>query len=147
MIELNNLTARKIDEDFLKEIVSQVLKGEKVKKEVELSIVLVGTARMRKLNKEYRGKNRTTDILSFGGVEALPMARSDLLLGELVLCPRVVGKNAKRLNSSFEKEMTVCLIHGVLHLLGRDHAKGEKEAREMESKQDEYLLKLFANNK
>ncbi len=144
MIELNNLTGRKIDEDFLKEVVSQVLKEEKTKKEEELSIVFVGTARMRKLNKEYRGKNRVTDILSFGGPEALP---TSLFLGELVLCPRVVAKNAKRLNSSFEKEMTVCLIHGILHLLGYDHEKGEKEAREMEKKQDEYFLKLFANNK
>jgi len=147
MIELNNLTARKIDENFFKEVVSQVLKEEKAKKEVELSIAFVGTARMRKLNKEYRGKNRVTDILSFGGPEALPMDNNDLILGEIVLCPRVVAKNAKRLDSSFEKEMTVCLIHGVLHLLGYDHAKGEKEAREMESKQDEYFLKLFANNK
>ncbi len=65
MIEINNLTVSSVDEEFLKGVAKKVLKGED-RKEVGLSIVLLGQARMRKLNKKYRGKNKVTDVLSYG---------------------------------------------------------------------------------
>ena len=63
MIEINNLTSAPIDKNFLKKVAGKILKKEK--KLLELSIALVGPAKIKKLNKEYRKKNKITDILSF----------------------------------------------------------------------------------
>jgi len=130
MIEINNLTAGSVDEEFLKGVAEKVLKGEN-RKEIGLSIVFVGQGRMRKLNKKYRGKNKITDVLSFGDE-----------LNEIVVCLMEVKKNAKRYNSTFKKELVKVLIHGILHLSGYEHEKDKKEADKMEKKQ-EYYLNLF----
>lgn len=148
MIEINNLTTVEVDEEFLQRIVNGVLKGEKIKDEIELSIALIGPGRMRKLNKQYRAKNRVTDVLafpeskvSFEKFKIGPLAKVKGL-GEIVICPREVKKNAGRVNSGLDKELATVLIHGVLHLLGYEHEKGEKQAQEMEKKQEEYLDEL-----
>jgi len=131
MIEINNLTTvQRIDEEFLKKIAQKVLEGEN-KKASELSIALVGQGRIRELNKRYRGKNRITDVLAFQNKE--------IGLGEVVICLREVKKNAKRFSSTFEKELARVLIHGILHLLGYDHEKGEEETQKMKEKEDYYL--------
>lgn len=111
MIEINNLTTSKVDEEFLKGVAKKVLKGEN-RKEIDLSIAFIGEARMRKLNKKYRGKNKVTDVLSF-----------DDELNEIVICLREVKKNAKIYNSTFKKELARVLTHAILHLLGYDHGK------------------------
>lgn len=141
MIEVNNLTTKKIEPGFLEKIAEQILTLENKEKDKELSIVLVGSARMRKLNKKHRAKNRVTDVLSFNAEKNSPA------LGEIVICLREVNKNAKRTNSSFEKELTNCLIHGLLHLLGYNHEKEETGAKRMFEKQKEYLLKALNNVK
>lgn len=133
MIEINNLTTGSIDEEFLKKVAKKVLEKEN-KSETELSVALVGPGRMRKLNKKYLGKNRTTDVLSF----------PDDGFGEIVICPREVKKNAKRFKSTFEKELALCLIHGLLHLLGYNHEISEEKAKKMEQKQ-QYYLKIWQN--
>ena len=155
MIEINNLTTVKIDEEFLKKIAKIVLEGDD-KKKSDLSVALVGQGRIRELNKKYRGKNRTTDVLTFG--KSLPRTKPKVLvrgqkfpiipeseseLGEVVICLREVKKNAKRFSSTFEKELTQVLIHGILHLLGYDHEKNETDTKKMEKKQRYYLLKIF----
>jgi len=171
MIEINNLTTVQIDEEFLKKIAQKVLEGESAirqlaerKEESNLSIALVGQGRIRELNKRYRGKNRVTDVLAFPNKDYNPPTTSSqpsvgpLGLGEMVICLREVKKNAKKFSSTFEKELVRVLIHGILHLLGYDHEKGEKTAKEveetkassspfaaarvMEGKQN-YYLKLF----
>jgi len=136
MIEINNLTTRAIDENFLRKTAKSVLGSEDVNRASGLSIVLIGSRRMRKLNQKYRGKNRVTDVLSFAG----PTKKN---LGEIVLCLQEIGKNAKKANSSFEKELTSCLIHGLLHLLGYEHEKSGEEAGKMEKRQEGYLLKVL----
>ena len=147
MIEINNLTTVKIDEEFLKKIAQKVLEGEN-KKASELSIASVGQGRIRELNKRYRGKNRVTDVLAFPNKDYNPPTTSSQLsvgplgLGEIVICLREVKKNAKRFSSTFEKELARVLIHGILHLLGYDHEKSDAQAKKMEEKQN-YYLKLF----
>ncbi len=144
MVGINNLTTVKLDEELVKKVAKEVLEGEN-KGESDLSIVFVGQARMRELNKKYRGKNRATDVLSFQGNG----------LGELVICLREVKKNAKRFNSAFEKELAKVLIHGILHLSGYEHEKSElaesklssrpfasareKEEDKMREKEEHYL--------
>jgi len=149
MFEINNLTTVEIDEEFLRRVVNEVLKGEKIKKEVNLSLAFIGSGRMRKLNRKYRGKNRVTDVLAFPESEVLfekfkigPLQKIKGL-GEIVICLREVKKNAKRFNSTFEKELANVLIHGLLHLLGYDHEKNEKEAKKMQQKQQKYLEQIL----
>lgn len=148
MIEINNLTTVEIDEEFLKKIISAVLKGEKVEKKVELSIALIGSGRMRKLNRKYRSKNRVTDVLAFPESEVIfekfkigPLKKAKSL-GEIIICLREVKKNSKRFESGFEKELARVVIHGALHLLGYEDEKGEEKAKEMEKKQEKYLSEI-----
>jgi len=142
MIEVNNLTTSQIDEDFVKKVSEKVLKGEK--KQGNLSIAFVGQGRMRKLNKKYRGKNKITDVLAFENKKLPQEPYSRELqkiqgLGEVVICLREVKKSEKKFNIPFEKELARVLIHGILHLLGYDHEKSEKEDKIMREKEEYYL--------
>ena len=145
MLEINNLTTTKIDENFLKEIAKIVLKGEK--KEGNISLAFIGPNRMRKLNKKYRNKNRVTDVLAFEEKGLVPQSWSQELqkvqgLGEIVICLREVKKNSKRLNEPFEKELARVFLHGILHLLGYDHEKSEEESKKMKEKEEKYLKEI-----
>ena len=79
---------------------------------------------IKKLNYQYRKKNKATDVISFG---------EDI--NEIVICPEEVKKNG----SDFNKELKEVVIHGVLHLLGYDHEQSEEEATKMFNKQNKYL--------
>lgn len=146
MIEINNLTTLQINEEFLKKVATIVLESESAsrrKKEVDLSVALVGQGRIRKLNKRYRGKNRATDVLAFGENEipnSTPKIPKTIKgLGEVIICLREVKKNARRFGSTFEKELGRVLIHGILHLLGYDHEESEEKAQKMKKKEEYYL--------
>jgi len=130
MISVNNLTKAVIDENLLKGVAKIVLKGENVGRDKELSIVLVKGAEIKNLNKKYRKKNQTTDVLSFEG---------DKELGEIVICPEEVKKNAEKIGSTFKKELIFVLIHGILHLSGYDHELSKAESEKMKIKEDKYL--------
>ena len=144
MIEVNNLTPLSgVNKKFLKGVAKIVLKGEN-KKEARLSIALVGEGRIKELNKKYRGKNRATDVLAFGqNQKFLVFPKSELELEEVIICLRVVKKNAKKYNIAFKKELARVLIHGILHLLGYEHEKDEREAKKMEKKQKYYLSQII----
>ena len=141
MIEINNLATHPVDKNFLKKVLRKVLKGER--KNLDLSIALVSPERIRKLNKKYRGENQATDVLAFGGNEILynkyQIPKSLKNWSELVICPKEVKKNAKIFGQTFKRELANCLIHGILHLLGYNHEKHVKKAREIEKKQNYYL--------
>ena len=116
--------------------------------QVELSIALVGPAKIKKLNKEYRKKNKITDVLSFlysseakGEEERMFFDHNDA--GEIVICPQQVKKNAGKYNSTFKKELTRVLIHGILHLLGEDHETSKLKAKKMEEKEEYYLSQIL----
>ena len=147
MIEINNLTTILVDEESLKNIAQLVLKKEK-KEKSGLSIAFIGQARMRKLNERYRRKNRVTDVLAFPAASVFfeNFKTGDLQkiegLGEIVICLREVKKNAKKFGQSFQKELALCLIHGILHLLGYDHERSKVKAKEM-AKKEQYYLKLW----
>ena len=115
MIELNNLTKTKIDEDFLKGLAKKVIKREN--KTIDISIVLVGKKRIKDLNKKYRKEDKVTDVLSFGQG-----------LNEIIICPSFIKD---------KKDLAQALIHGVLHILGYEHSD------KMFKKQDNYLDKFY----
>ena len=98
----------------------------------ELSISLVELSAMEKLHVEYMGEPGATDVLSFPMDEVripVPGEVSEAgLLGDVVLCPAFVEKQARDAGNTFEAEMDMLLIHGILHLLGHDHAEPEEHA-------------------
>lgn len=102
----------------------------------DLIIVFVDRAEGRKLNKNFRGKNYATDILSFSQVEQGS-------LGELVFCAPVLAKQAREHKLSLKDETLYLYIHGLLHLLGYDHEKSAAQARAMFKIQDQ----IFSKNK
>ncbi|HHE76410.1 MAG TPA: rRNA maturation RNase YbeY [Candidatus Parcubacteria bacterium] len=132
-----------IDERKLKAIAEQVLADEKEKNK-EMSVVLVGESRMRLLNKKYRNKDKPTDVLSFGRTKGVSgFLESEL--GEIVICPAAIKKNALKYGVSFEEELVRVLVHGILHLLGYNHERREKESAIMRKKENFYLSKYLKN--
>ena len=148
MVSARNLTKTVIDKNLLKGVAKIVLKGENVERDKELSIVLVKGTEIKKLNQKYRKKNQTTDVLAFGENFQFPISNFQTsLLGEIVICPEKVKKNAKEIGSTFKKELIFVLIHGILHLLGYEHKKGKKIAKTMEEKTKKYLFQILTSKR
>lgn len=106
----------------------------------DLNIIFLTTREAKKINKTYRNKNYATDILSFIMQDSYADSASNkglFFLGELVICPEVVKKNAKNHKMTYREELLYMVLHGILHLLGYDHEKSENEARRMFQLQDE----------
>ncbi len=94
-----------------------------------LSLSLVGDEEIRALNREYRGKDSATDVLSFAlGEPAKPPER---LLGDIVISVDTARKQAREYDATLQRELYRLLIHGLLHLMGHDHA-GACERRVMQ---------------
>ena len=112
-----------------------------------LSLILVDEDRMAELNTTYMNESGPTDVLSFpiedfsSGTVAIDPDGPPLLLGDIVICPSVVQTNAATAGVAFAEEMALMVVHGVLHLLGRDHMI-ETEAEEMEEREREILAMI-----
>lgn len=102
----------------------------------QLTLVFLDTKPAQKLNLQFRKKNYATDVLSFAGDGSME-------LGELVLCPQVLKKQAKEHKLSYRDELTYMVLHGILHLLGFDHERDQKQAKEMFDLQDSIFDKLL----
>ena len=91
--------------------------------ESEVSIKFVGDTRMRRLNREYRGNERTTDVLAFAFREASGPVSN--MLGDVVISIPMALRQAKSFDHSLSEELARLLIHGVLHLVGYDHVRSQ----------------------
>ena len=120
----------------------------------ELGILFVGDQRMRSLNRQYRGNDRTTDVLAFAMREActphaLRRAQGRLalltpdLLGDVVISVPTAWRQAIETGRSLNEELTCLLVHGILHLCGYDHERSEKEARRMH-RRERMILRSIA---
>lgn len=107
----------------------------------ELSLVLVGDRRMRRLNRRYRGRDHPTDVLAFPLRNATGPASS--LLGDVVISLHTAARQAKAAGHSVDREVVTLIIHGVLHLCGYDHEREEREARRMRRKERAILRSLM----
>lgn len=100
--------------------------------DVELSLSVLSQSDMQNVNKEYRGIDSATDVLSFplweeSGVFVPPADWESLPLGDILVCPDIVARDAKEEKKEFIEELTLVLCHGMLHLVGFDHDSGERE--------------------
>ncbi len=102
----------------------------------------VGTrSRMARINRQARGKNQPTDVLSF---PAPKVFQKQGFLGELVICVPVLREQAREQGHSIAEELDILLVHGVLHLLGYDHERGPAAARKM-AKMELKILSILSN--
>ncbi len=112
-----------------------LLSGRQVLKHLEVSVLLVNDAGMRRLNRLYRGIDRTTDVLSFPLMTSFTSHTtsftSPLLLGDIVISLPQAKRQAKEYETTFYRELARLLVHGLLHLLGYDHEKKGYEAVKM----------------
>jgi probable rRNA maturation factor len=99
---------------------------------IELGVRFVGERRMRSLNRDYRGLDQVTDVLSFpleesGEWDDATAGAPPRLLGDIVICLRVAARQARGDGEPLAHELATLLIHGVLHLLGYDHETDDGE--------------------
>ena len=104
--------------------------------EVNVDLTVCSASEMTKINRQFRGKNKPTDVLSFPATEFFWIQG---MLGDLVLCSDVLIAQAKQQNHSWKHEIDVLIVHGLLHLLGFDHELGPREAKKMQAMEERLL--------
>jgi len=149
---IKNFTKQKLNQKYLNEIAEKTLAVAEFKKPAEISLVITGEKRIRTLNKKYRGIDKITDTLSFGNDTVNKTVKNKTAkfinppdniahLGEVFICYSQATKQARQKKHSVKKEMTILLIHGILHLLGYEH-KGDYEKSEMKVLEKRVLMSL-----
>jgi probable rRNA maturation factor len=142
-IEINNESAIPVDESAILRLADYALGAMHVSSEADLNIVLVDEAAMEQLHVQWMDEPGPTDVLSFPmdelrpGTEDAPTPAG--LLGDIVLCPQVAEGQAETAGHSTLQELLLLTTHGILHLLGFDHAEPDEE-REMFGIQRDILL-------
>ena len=150
-------TDRPVDTVRWMQLAGAVLAAEGVKGEAELSLLFVDESAISDLNKRFLGKDGPTDVLAFpmdeepaeggrspdsGGTGPgwVPSEPDDMptLIGDVVICPEVAHRNAPQHAGTYEDELALLVVHGILHLVGMDHLEDE-EAEAMEKREQELL--------
>lgn len=130
-IEVNNETATQIDVKALSDLSRFVLDALRIHPDAELAILLVDPEPMEQLHLQWMDEPGPTDVLSFPMDELRPPTEgvepAPGLLGDVVLCPHVAAAQAEGAGHSTEDELHLLATHGILHLLGYDHAEPEEE--------------------
>ena len=111
----------------------------------DVSLLLVGPARARALNRHYRGKDHPTNVLSFAPAAAVDAEGGAPLLGDLVICPQVLRAEARAQRKRVRDHWAHLFVHGLLHLTGHDHER-PAEARRMEGREVRILRRLGIGN-
>lgn len=140
-IEVINETKKEINIDEISNIVDYTLKKENVSNGI-INIIIVDNETIHKINKEYRGVDRPTDVISFALEDDDTFIELDYrILGDIYISIDKVYEQAKSYGHSERREISFLTVHGVLHLLGYDHMELEEE-KIMFQKQDEILDEL-----
>jgi len=126
---------------MLKILASRILK-DLGRVDGELSLYLTDDREIRDLNRQYRGVDSATDVLSFSQQEGevLSSAGGPCLLGDVVISMDRAKEQARELGTDLEVELRRLLAHGVLHLLGYDHEGSEEEVNTMRNLEDRYVI-------
>ena len=131
----------------IRKAVATALVYEGVDFDVELSVTLTDNKYIRKLNKEYRGKDKSTDVLSFPMYDFrsgdVPVDDGEqVMLGDVVISLERAAKQAEEVGNPFLTEVAFLTVHSVLHLLGYDHELGKEEDERQCSAQREIMAQL-----
>ena len=142
-IEINNESTIEVDESALQRLAAYAFDILHVHPDAELAIVLVDEAAMEQLHVQWMDEPGPTDVLSFPMDELRPGTEEEPapagLLGDVVLCPQVAQVQAETAGHTLQEELLLLTTHGILHLLGFDHAEPAEE-REMFGIQRDILV-------
>lgn len=144
---MNLLVYKKVKENYftekkIKTIVEQTLRGVREKLiNCEISIHLVGESYIKKINKQYRGKDMITDVISFATQDISWGKQTEIDLGDLFICPKQIKRQAQDFEVDYQEEFKRILVHGVLHLCGFDH-QTERDGKKMFALQERILKQL-----
>ncbi len=133
-------------EEFLMSKTGLNLKGLNAS-EIEMSLTLCGASKIRSLNRDHRGKDKKTDVLSFPAHEDLRVGADGpvfgvLSLGDIIICKEVADSQAKEFKIEREDEVVHLLVHGFLHVLGYDHEVSSSEEKIMQDLEAKLLKKI-----
>jgi probable rRNA maturation factor len=146
-IEVNNESGVDVEETEVVALARHVLAQLRVHPQAELSVVLVDEAAMEQLHVQWMDEPGPTDVLSFPMDELRPGSDDDEspagLLGDVVLCPQVAVRQAEQAGHTTQEELLLLTTHGILHLVGYDHAEPDEE-KEMFALQRRLLLTFLA---
>ncbi|HET9657994.1 MAG TPA: rRNA maturation RNase YbeY [Kineosporiaceae bacterium] len=146
-IEVNNESDVVTDEAEISALARHVLAAMHVHAQAELSVVLVDEPAMEQLHVQWMDEPGPTDVMSFPMDELRPGTESEQtppgLLGDVVLCPQVAQRQARQAGHTTDEELLLLTTHGILHLLGYDHAEPDEE-QEMFALQRKLLLTFLA---
>lgn len=150
MIDINNESGIEIDEAVLLRLTQRNLEQLHVSPDADVAIVLVDEGAMEALHVQWMDEPGPTDVLSFPMDELRPGVEDDPtpagLLGDIVLCPQVAETQAEAAGHSTMDELVLLTTHGLLHLLGFDHAEPDEE-REMFGLQKELIVGFAAEER
>ena len=113
---------------LIERAVQAALTHQKESLDVNLSVVLTDNRRLHKLNRDYLGVDAPTDVLSFPASESDPDTGARYI-GDILISVPYAAKGAKLAGNSLEAELQLLVVHGVLHLLGHDHAKPKDKSK------------------
>ena len=142
-----------LENNWLRAVVRKVIKALGLSVPVEVSLVITDAKKVRQLNKEYRSKDESTDVLAFAMMDSKDEEKSFvtppdgvLHLGEVVISYPQAVRQARELGHSVEQEMACLIVHGILHLLGYDHELPDEEEK-MRAKEREVMAKIGSRGK
>ena len=147
VIRIDRDFQERVDKKWLRRLVRESLGAHGLQIQVELSLLITDDATVRELNRTYRGKDKTTDVLSFAleadrrgdAAAGFVMPPGEIVhLGEVIVSYPKAAEQAAERNHAVEDELALLVVHGVLHLLGYDHDKPARE-REMRSLEQRVL--------
>ena len=145
MITINNLTDEKLKEiDELKDYTDYLIKYMNI--DVSFSVIIVDNEKIHEINKQYRGIDRPTDVISFALEEDEDYEIKERLLGDIYISIDKVYEQAKEYGHSVKRELFFLVTHGFLHLLGYDHIE-KKDEEVMFSLQEKILNEYGVNRK
>jgi probable rRNA maturation factor len=144
-ILIDNQQKKKFPTDKIRQKTKQILSALGCRTH-EISILITDDTQIQELNRTYRGVDTPTNVLSFPMQEGEFSDLTPGLLGDVVISCDTAQKEADTAGINLSERMSQLLIHGVLHLVGFDHERGEQGERNMEDKSFE-LLKLIEPNK
>lgn len=127
--------------DYLNEVLDYAIKKLNIDNSI-FDIIFIDDEEMHKLNKEYRGIDRTTDVLSFALNDNKHIDAFINSLGDIFISIPKMKSQAEEYGHSEKRELSFLALHGLLHLLGYDHTLGKKEEEEMFGLQKEILSEL-----
>ena len=146
-----NETEQKVDDKFLKKVLvtfyntlKPLIDKKLLGRNGDIDLILISDENMREMNGEYRGKQTTTDVISFAYLEVTEFEKSkgDVIVGDVFISVDTAKKQAKKKKQTLKKELAILFVHGLLHCFGFDH-KTDKQESKMEKTANEVLEKLL----